>query len=187
MLRRWTSEEAAVRLSILVMTTLALTACGQERAAAPAAQPPASSPRPTASPALPATPPPAPASPWSLQVSAAAGVAIVLADEAGGERMRIACRRNPNDLHVSAPAFRKIGSEERLTLGAGDELATLVVVQGAPAGAPLQAAGELPPAFVEALSQGRQVTASYGASTIGPIDPPADQIRSAFVAACRSR
>ena len=124
-------------------------------------------------------------SPWSLQASATAGAAIILSDDTGAERLRIACRRNPAELYVSAPAFTRIGSEERLTLGAGDELATLVVSQETPPGRPLEAVGQLSADFVDAFAAGRAIAASYGASAIGPAPSPPPHLRASFAAACR--
>lgn len=164
----------SLRGLIAAAATLGLAAC-QERAA-----------HPEPAPAAPAQAPPAaeqPAERWSLQASAAAGAAVILSD-ASGERLRIACRRNPADLFVSAPALTPIGSEERLTLGAGDELAVLVVEQGLPEGAPLQAVGAMSPAWVEAMAAGRPVAVSYGAQQVKAPELPAD-VRAAFAQGCR--
>ena len=124
------------------------------------------------------------ASAWTMQVSAAAGAALVLRSETGAERLRIACRRQPADLYVVAPVFRQIGSEERLTLGAGDALATLVVAQDTPPGAPLAASGMLTEIFIAAVAAGRPIGASYGASQIAPLAPP-PELAARFADACR--
>ena len=133
----------------------------------------------------PARPTNAPAaSAWTMQVSASAGAALVLRSEIGAERLRIACRRQPAELYVVAPVFRQIGSEERLTLGAGDALATLVVAQNTPRGAPMAASGTLTEIFIEAVAAGRPIGASYGASQIAPHAPPSE-LAARFADACR--
>lgn len=126
-----------------------------------------------------------PSGPWSLHASGAAGTAVVLSDETGAVRLRIACRRNPAELHVEAPAFSRINSEERLTLGAGDELAVLAASPGTPDGAPVSAAGSIPGAFVDALESGLPIGAAYGASYLRDLPPLPARERRRFAAACR--
>lgn len=122
---------------------------------------------------------------WTIEVSATAGAALVLNEAGGGERLRIACRRNPTDLYVAVPAFHRIGSEDRLTLGAGDEVMPLVVAPAATAGASVEATGELSQAFVEAIAAGRPIGAAYGAQQIRAVDAPAPDLAQRFAQACR--
>jgi hypothetical protein len=121
-----------------------------------------------------------------MQASATAGAAIILLDDRGVEQLRVACRVGPADLHVAAPVFEMIESEERFTLGAGSELATLVVSPEIPSGRGVEATGPLPPAFIDAVAEGREIGASYGARQIGPMAAPPAEIRLAFAAACRA-
>ena len=122
---------------------------------------------------------------WAVQSSATTGTALVYAGDEAKEALRIACRRNPPDLYVSAPEISRIGSEERLTLGAGSELATLVATPGTPDDAPLEAAGQLSAAFLDAVERGERISVSYGATQFGPLPSVAETARAAFVAGCR--
>lgn len=159
---------------------LLLAACGREEERAPEAPPVLEVP-PAASVATPAQA----AEAWSLDASATAGTAAVLSYPGGAERLRIACRRSPAELYVEAPTIARIGSEERLTLGAGDELATLVAqVVDAPPEAPLTARGTLPAAWIEAMAAGRPLAVTYGATSLSLPPLPADT-RAAFAEACR--
>lgn len=155
---------------VALVACVAAAACGEApEAVAPAPAPP---------------PVPAPAAGWALQASAA-GTAIAWTDAAGAEVMRIACRPGGEALYAAVPQVARIGSEERLTVGAGEVLATLVVPPDIPAGAPVSGAGELPDGFVAALEDGGALAASYGAHPVGPLPPPEGEVRRAFVDGCR--
>ena len=158
-----------------VSTFLILAGCGREAARAPEAGPPAA----------PAPSIPAAALSWGLQSSATAGAALVHADEVGAEVLRIACRRNPADVHVEAAKLERIDSEERVTLGAGTELLTLVATPGTPEGVAVTATGQLTPAFLEAVERGDRISVAYGATQFGPLPSVPDAVRAAFVTACR--
>lgn len=129
---------------------------------------------------------PAPAeSQWTMQASATAGAAIVLTDEGGKEVFRLACRRSPADLYAAVPLLRRVGSEDRLTLGAGDELAVLVVSMEGPEEG-LRATGARQPAFVSALAEGRAISFAYGQRQI-TLPPLRLDVRTDFAAACQDQ
>lgn len=163
-------------LCAAALAGLLLASCG------PGAPEPQAS-APNAAPALPAPALPAPAEPrWTLETSATAGTALVRADAAGGEVLRVACRANPPELYAAVPGVQRIGSEDRLTLGAGPELAVFVVsMDGPPEG--LRATGQFQPAFIDALAAGRDVGVSYGARQM-TLPPPPRETASAFAAKC---
>ena len=121
---------------------------------------------------------------WTLQASAAAGAALVKTGPDGAEELRIACRRNPADLWVAVAGFRPIPSEERLSLGANDEVVALVARPDArPAG--VEASGPIPEALLARLETGAAVGVSYGAQTLRTFGPdPA--LAARFAAACRA-
>jgi hypothetical protein len=149
---------------------IALAACAEQadRDPPPAKEPDAALPGPTAR--------------WSLQASATSGSALVRFDETGAEVFRLACRRAPDGLYAEAPAVMRIGSEDRLTLGAGDQLAVLVVsMEGPDQG--LRAEGALQAEFIEALAAGRPLALSYGARQAAFGTVPSDT-GSAFARAC---
>jgi hypothetical protein len=126
---------------------------------------------------------PAPEGPWRLEASASAGSALVFSDADGVERLRLICRRGPAEFVAQAPDVAPIGSEERFTLGFGDELFTLVADVGS--GLPfVEARGPLSPELIAALRSGRPVAANYGATNLGPHPAPAPELAGAFARAC---
>ena len=85
-----------------------------------------------------------------------------------------------------AKAFKPIGSEERLTIGAGDDAFALVAMNVADPNASLvRATGPADEALLTAIASGRPISASYGAQHYGPIVAPPPALRRAFVDTCR--
>lgn len=121
--------------------------------------------------------------PWRLEASAAAGSALVFGDADGVERLRLICRRGPAEFVVQAADVQPIGSEERFTLGFGDQLFTLVadVSSGLPF---VEAKAPLTPELIVALRSGRPIAANYGATNLGPHPAPEGDVREAFARAC---
>lgn len=153
-----------------LLTALVAAACErQERQAAPPPPTPAEA--------------PAPEGPWRLEASATAGAALVFADADGVERLRLICRRGPAEFVAQAPDVTPIGSEERFTLGFGDELFTMVadVSSGLPF---VEAKAPLTAELIAALRSGRPVAANYGATNLGPHPGPATQVGEVFAKAC---
>src|SRR5690606_27373646 len=87
------------------LLALALSACGPDE---------------TAGPVAPVEPLPVPSKPPMVQPPEAPTV-MAFVDAAGAERLRLSCRADLPALHIAAPGFSPISSEDRLTLGAGDE------------------------------------------------------------------
>lgn len=162
---------------VAALTASVLAACDRQAA------PPSAAPSPSASePSAPAGTA-APEGPWRLEASATAGAALVFGDSEGVERLRLICRPGPAEFIAQAPDVVPIGSEERFTLGFGDELFTLVadVASGLPF---VEARTPLTPDLVAALRSGRPVAANYGATNLGPHPAPAPQVADAFANAC---
>ncbi|HEY8571851.1 hypothetical protein [Phenylobacterium sp.] len=120
-------------------------------------------------------PPPQPAGRWSLQASATAGAALVFSDET-----RIACRRNPPDLLVSAP--NGPGTGGKVTLSVGRQTFDLQGEAGAPS---LVATGPLPPGLPAALMSGGPVVIRAGGANL-QMPPPDGKLAAAFAISCRS-
>jgi uncharacterized membrane protein len=129
----------------------------------------------------------APAQPggWDLQ-SSGEGAALVLPARSGGTAIRLFCPSRSGRLVVNVPAFRPIGSEERLSFGSGGEAHALVAdARGDRERGGVTGTGAVPP-NLGALVAG-PISSSYGAQTSGPHPaPPADLVRG-FVAACTER
>ncbi len=169
------------RLSPTVALILLLGACGsrEERAAEPAraenraspAAPPASDPS-----AVPA------AARWKLETSGE-GSALVLAPASGAAAIRLFCPARGKSLLVNVPAFRPIGSEERLSFGSGESVVALVAdTRGDAARGGVSGTGAVP-AELAGLLEG-SVAASYGAQTSGPHPAPPPELVRSFAAAC---
>jgi len=156
----------------VIVAVLVLAAC--ERSAGPPPGDPATAPT---------TVPAASKAGWRLEDSAASGVVLMNMDESGETLLRLACRRTPpGSLYAELPGFARIDSEDRLTIGAGGELAVLVVsMEGSAVG--LRAEGQPQPKFVAAVAEGRPLAVSYGSRQIS-LGAPAQQDRSTFAAAC---
>ena len=125
---------------------------------------------------------PSPATRWNLQ-SSGEGVALVLLAAPEQAAIRLFCASGRNRLLVNVPAFRPIGSEERLSFGSGGEAHALVAD---PAGdrqrGGVSGSGEVPSSLAALI--GGPISASYGAQSSGPHPAPPADLARAFVAAC---
>jgi hypothetical protein len=168
---------------VLSVGVLGLAACGGERpqeAAAPSEpvrETQAASQAPDATSSAPGA-----GGGWTMQASATAGAALVHTAKDGAEDLRVACRRNPADLWVSAPRFSRIGSEDRLSLGAGDK-ATALVADLQAEGAGVEASGPVAPEFLEALRAGGEIGVSYGSQALR-LTPPEPATAERFARSC---
>lgn len=119
---------------------------------------------------------------WNLENSATAGTSLVHSDAAGQEVLRVVCRFNPPELYAAVPGINRVGSEDRLTVGAGAELAVFVVsMEGPDRG--LRATGQPQPEFVAALAAGREIGVSYGSRQL-MLPAPTREIGTTFAARC---
>jgi hypothetical protein len=115
---------------------------------------------------------------WTLEPPAT----LVYAGADGAPVLRLTCRTGPPGLEAVLPGLTRIGSEDRLTLGVGDTLATLVVsMEGPDTG--LLATGQLQPELMAPLLAGRPVGISYGQSQL-LLPAPARRLSEPFVKAC---
>lgn len=121
---------------------------------------------------------------WDLQ-SSGEGVGLALFPAgSGATAIRLFCPAAMNRLVVNVPAFGEIGSEERMSFGSGGEVVVLVAnPHGDKQRGGVTGMGPVPanlPALV-----GGPLSASYGAQTSGPHEPPPADVAAAFLAACR--
>lgn len=136
---------------------LLLAACGK----------PAEQPKPA--PAQPAPPP----NVWSGDANA-----LELWQD-GVQLLKIEC--NKATLTVHGGEFKPVGSEERMSLGAGDVVITLVATPDGPA---VKGEGPADPDFLRAFEEGRKVAVNYGYQNMGPYEGPPRDLAEPFVAAC---
>jgi uncharacterized membrane protein len=162
-----------MRTTLLTVAVL-LAGCGPREAAEQSrVSPPAASPQ---------TGPNAPAARWDLQ-SSGEGVALALAALGGTALVRVFCPAAGEQMIVNVPAFRPIGSEERMSFGSGGEAHALVAdPRGDAQRGGVSGTGPVP-GDLAALISG-PVSVSYGAQTSGPHAAPQPNLAAAFVAAC---
>jgi uncharacterized membrane protein len=120
---------------------------------------------------------------WEL-TSDGPGARLVLTDGSGNPQIRLICSED-GELLINVPAFRPIGSEERMTFGQGATVETFVAD---PAGdeelGGVSASGPVPANF-EILISG-PVAANYGAQNSGPHPAPPSNLVSGFLGSCSS-
>lgn len=165
----WKSvRRASAALSLL------LAACGQP--VQPAAEAPAPGAVPSAPPAerLGQAPTPAVLN-WNFE-----DAALVLREDAA-EVMRLTCIPGA-ELSVQAESFRWVESEERMSVGAGNTVITLVATAD-PEGV-VKGEGPIDADFVRAVGEGRKIAVNYGYQNVGPFNGPTPDAASAFVRSC---
>lgn len=158
------------RLATVLPALLALAACDL----APVEN------RPSGPPPAPSKAPPAP--PAETQ-PAEAPEQLAFVDETGQERLRLACLGDGR-LQITVPGFEPIGSEDRLTLGAGDEAFAHVADLEAP-GPGVTGGGPVDRDLLDRLARGAPVRAVYGAQSVGPLQANRPEVLAAFTERCR--
>ncbi len=128
-------------------------------------------------------PGPTSASSWKLS-SNEEGVSLELAQN-GASVARFACLHSGRVFQAQGFGLNPIGSEERLTVGAGNEAHALVADPGASVTGVL-GAGSISPALLEAIEAGAPLSISYGAQTLGPLESLSLADQAAFVSGCRA-
>ncbi len=167
------------RPALAAALVLTLAACGRSEPPAPpeAPQPPG-----------PPTAPEAPATSEAPEAPPAAAGAERLAfvDDAGEPRLLLDCLGGPRPmLRASVAEFRKIGSEDRLTLGAGNEAFALVADLSDPSPG-VVASGAIDLDLLRRIGDRRPVSVVYGAQSVGPLRPADGMAPDGFVVRCRA-
>ena len=121
---------------------------------------------------------------WSARVTGA-GVSLVLSDAAGAPLLHLACVRDRAAMTAEVHGFEPIGSEERLTLGVGGEPFVCVADPTAERPSGVQAEAPIRAELLARLEDANEVSAVYGAQTLGPHLPPDPESTALFVSACR--
>lgn len=153
-----------MRAVLLTVALLGLAACGRDEAPAPAA--------PEA--------PPIPSKPPLVQPPAAPD-RLAFIDAGGADRLSLAC--DGGQMQVVVPGFERIGSEDRLTVGAGDEAFAFAADLEAP-GEGIVAGGAVDADLLARLARGEPVSAIYGRQTVGPLQAAHPDALPAFAARC---
>ena len=96
------------------------------------------------------------------------------------------CPARDNVLIVNVPAFRAVGSEERMSFGSGGTVVTLVAdFRGDPDRGGVTGRGPVPAELDWILSSPEGIAINYGAQNAGPHRTPPAELAAAFVAGCR--
>jgi len=132
----------------------------------------------------PVAPPPARIGPAWEAVTGPDGTGLRLVAAGGQLLLGIACRDGTQQLAVAAPAFRPIGSEDRFSLGLGDEPVTLVADPTKQKGAGVRAEGSAPNEFRSLLGRAERISAVYGAQRAGPYPAPPERLKGRLSEAC---
>lgn len=169
-----TPRLAAAGLSLL--GGLLVSACEAPNA------PPLAAPPPSELPTAPSVPPTTASGGWrTIATGEVAG--LTYADGSNRAVITLACRAG--ELRVLVPGFRKIGSEDRLTVGAGDE-AFALVADLASSEPGVLATGAIPPDLINRIAREQTIAATYGTQTIDPLPGPGAETSLAFISACRA-
>jgi hypothetical protein len=128
---------------------------------------------------------PAEATSWESTVGSE-GMSLRLVRPGGALVMSLACRRSPARLVAAVPAFTPIGSEERFSLGLGEEAVTLVADLANRNRPGVIGEGAVPSEIESLLESAAQLSASYGNQTSGPHAAPQTELKEQFAKACKA-
>lgn len=117
---------------------------------------------------------------WDLQ-SSGEGIALALLGAGGRTVVRLFCPAGTHRLIVNVPAFRPVGSEERMSLGSGSDAVALVADSWGDARG-VSGAGPVPDKLLALV--GGPVAINYGSQNSGPHPPPPAQWARAFATTC---
>lgn len=151
--------------TVLIAALLGLAACSRDEPAAPTA---------------PAEPSPIPSKPPLVAPPETPGP-LAFVDAVGAERLRLDCRAG--QFHVVVPGFEPVASEDRLTIGAGDEAFAHAADLQVP-GPGVAANGAIDADLLGRLARGEPVRAVYGSQSVGPLTASGPEALRAFAARC---
>jgi hypothetical protein len=127
----------------------------------------------------------APGLAWTTRVTGV-GVSMTLTEANGAPVMQLACTRDPAEMTLVVDRFRPVGSEDRLTLGVGEEPFVFVADLRTERPSGVEAAAPISEALLERLEAAQSVSAVYGAQQVGPHIPPDAEAARIFSSACRA-
>ena len=120
---------------------------------------------------------------WSM-VASGEGVALRL-EEGGDLIAAVACTRDPAGLRAESDRFERVMSEDRFTVGAGDEAYALAADLEAGRERGVEASGDIPADLLDRIEAGEEIAFNYGAQNLGPFPAVPEADRDAFLAECR--
>lgn len=176
--------------NLALLATFALAACGApapDEGDAISADPPAASAIPSPSPSA-STPAPAPLAGQWEETSSDEGNALFFAISSdGSSRAHLFCP-NGGDANqrflVNIQGFDPVASEERMTVGSGGTVVTLVAAAD-PVRGGVSGKGPVPADIAAILRGGEGVAVNYGNQNLGPMPAVPTEMAEAFARGCK--
>lgn len=175
--------------ALALFATLALAACDSptpDEGDAITADPPAASATPGASPSA-STPAPAPlAGEWEETASDEGNAIFFAISPDGSSRAHLFCP-NGGDADqrflVNIQGFDPVASEERMTVGSGGTVVTLVAAAD-PVRGGVSGKGPVPADIASILTGGEGVAVNYGSQNLGPLPTVPAEMAAGFARGC---
>lgn len=126
--------------------------------------------------------------PPSMDWHAAAGEEGAVLSLGTGDKRRLTlfCPPGTDDVLVNVPAFRPVGSEERMTFGGGGIAVTLVAgFEGDSQRGGVSGTGPVPDELPAILAAPEGIGVNYGAQNSGPHPAPPPELAKRFLEGCR--
>jgi hypothetical protein len=123
---------------------------------------------------------------WTLQLREG-GAALLLTDPSGESLLQLSCREEPRMMTVDVERFEPVSSEDRLSFGAGGEPFVFVADLADTTASGVRAHAPASEEFLMHLRRANQVSAVYGAQTLGPHIPPDSIDTERFIDSCGGR
>ena len=127
--------------------------------------------------------PPRSAPAWESAASGE-GMSLRLVDPQGKLVLSIACLGRPARVVATVPRFTAIASEDRFSLGIGNEPVTLVAGPTRQKQPGIVAEGAVPEDLDRLFDEASQISAVYGAQQVGPHPAPDAALKEQFAEAC---
>lgn len=113
------------------------------------------------------------------------GPSVSYASDDGTPLIRLTCLSGPARLQVVGERFEPIASEDRMSVGVGDEVYAFVADLESARASGVLANGDAPDDLLQRLESGGEIGLSYGAQSEGPVPGLSGELAANFVAACR--
>ncbi|MFN4287108.1 MAG: hypothetical protein ACK4E3_01255 [Brevundimonas sp.] len=113
------------------------------------------------------------------------GPSVSYASDDGTPLIRLTCLSGPARIQVVGERFEPIASEDRMSVGVGDEVYAFVADLESSRSSGVLANGDAPDDLLQRLEAGGEIGLSYGAQSEGPVPGLTGELAANFVAACR--
>jgi hypothetical protein len=131
-----------------------------------------------------AQPLPTPSAPVWESAASGEGMSLRLVQPDGKLVLSIACLGDPKRLVATVPSFQPIASEDRFSLGIGNEPVTLVADPTRQKQPGIIAEGAVAKDLDRLFADADQISAVYGRQQVGPHPAPDAALKEQFPEAC---